>query len=145
MKSLLILLSFVATATSFNAANAQSWYKVASPPDGGGIADLQTDNAGNLYALKSTGYLYYSTNNGNNWTEVAGTAALGGVSTFAVNKATGEIYASTGYVGLQWTSNHGASWNGTWFISSFGLGGCVKCGYFQFEFLVFCFKCCNSF
>ncbi len=104
--------------TTFNTANAQSWYKVASMPDGASIKDLQADNAGNLYALKSTGYLYYSTNNGNSWTEVAGTAALGGVYDFAVNKATGEIYASTGYIGLQWTANHGASWAGIWFISS---------------------------
>jgi hypothetical protein len=108
---LLLLFAFVGVSTNALAQAAQ-WHKISPLPEGGNIIDMASDNSGRIYAL--AGFysgIYYTTNNGQSWSQVQGTEAFWNVLDIEVDKKNGILYVGTTHEGIYWTSDFGATWH----------------------------------
>lgn len=112
MKKLLFSL-LMAGIFSTGVARAQNeWHKVVSMPPGGNIKDMASDNAGTIYALTAEHTnVFYTTDNGANWTLMPNTSELWLAHDIEVDKVTGKLYLASKWFGVEWTADKGLHWS----------------------------------
>ena len=124
MKKLHTLLMSLCTLFAIHSTPAQSsWSQLASLPNGASVLDMATDSSNTVYVL--TYYLseiYYTTNNGLNWTKIPGTFDFWNVDDIEVDKTNGTLYVGTLENGLYWTANKGLTWSFEYFYTNSNSG-----------------------
>ncbi|MES2479057.1 MAG: T9SS type A sorting domain-containing protein [Bacteroidota bacterium] len=112
MKKLFDFLLFIFLLLPVAGISQSAWYQVNTLPDGGSVKDMATDAKGNLYVLTYfMSNIFYSSDNGINWTEIPGTFSYWNITDIELDKSTGTLYVGTLGKGLFWTTNKGLTWS----------------------------------
>ena len=95
-----------------------SWSRYSIFPEGGTILDIASDDNGTIYVMTPFSRIFYSTDNGDNWTIMQGTHGFWNITDIEVNKSSGRLYVGTNTEGIWFTSNLGQTWDWEYFYTS---------------------------
>lgn len=121
MKKLLLFLCCTIVLGSYNKSFAQApqWSYYSTFPEGGRILDICVTNTNTIYALSDhSSMIFYSTDEGMNWTKLPGTQAYTNSTCIKYNNNTGTLYVGTSSDGVWWTNNQGVTWSQEFFYTS---------------------------